>query len=45
MQVTARRDSLALDDMTLKTTVTNVMNYAEITEPAENGAYIHGFFL
>lgn len=45
MQVTARRDNLALDDMTLKTTVTNVVNHAEITEPAENGAYIHGFFL
>lgn len=45
MQVTARRDNLALDDMTLKTTVTNERDPANITESAENGAYIHGFFL
>ena len=45
MQVTARRDSLALDDMTLKTTVTNVTNKDELTEHAENGAYVHGFYL
>lgn len=45
MQATARRDNLALDDMTLKTTVTNVLTPGEITEPAENGAYVHGFYL
>ena len=45
MQVTARRDNLALDDMTLKTTVTNERDPANITEAAENGAFIHGFFL
>lgn len=45
MQVTARRDNLALDDMTLKTTVLNIRDQAEIVEPAENGAFIHGFFL
>jgi len=45
MQVTARRDNLALDDMTLKTSITNVVNYTEIAESAENGAYVHGFFL
>lgn len=45
MQVTARRDNLALDDMTLKTIVTNTRDYNEITAPADNGAFIHGFYL
>lgn len=45
MQVTARRDNLALDDMTLKTIITNTRDHAEITAHAENGAYIHGFYL
>lgn len=45
MQVTARRDNLALDDMTLKTTITNILSPTEITESAENGAYVHGFYL
>jgi len=45
MQVTARRDNLALDDMTLKTTVLNTRDPAEMAEAAENGAYVHGFFL
>jgi dynein heavy chain len=45
MQVTARRDNLALDDMTLKTDVTNIRDKDQITAPAENGCYIHGFFL
>jgi len=45
MQVTARRDNLALDDMTLKTDVTNIRDHTTITAPAENGCYIHGFFL
>jgi dynein heavy chain len=30
MQVTARRDNLALDDMALKTDITNVKDKAEI---------------
>jgi len=45
MQVTARRDNLALDDMALKTDITNVKDKAEIVSPAENGCYVHGFFL
>jgi dynein heavy chain len=45
MQVTARRDNLALDDMALKTAITNVKDKAEIVAPAENGCYVHGFFL
>lgn len=45
MQVTARRDNLALDDMTLKTNVTNIRDPLEIQTSAENGCYIHGFFL
>ena len=45
MQVTARRDNLALDDMTLKTTVLNIRDPAEVVESADNGAFIHGFFL
>jgi dynein heavy chain len=45
MQVTARRDNLALDDMTLKTDVTNIRDPKEITAAAENGCFIHGFFL
>lgn len=31
--------------MTLKTDVTNVVDPKEITAAAENGCYIHGFFL
>lgn len=45
MQVTARRDGLPLDDMNLRTDVTNIKDPAEILENAENGAYIHGYFL
>ena len=45
MQVTARREGLPLDNMTLKTDVTNIKDPAEITAHAENGAYLHGFFL
>lgn len=44
-QVTARRDNLALDDMVLQTDVINIRDPAEVTEPATNGAYIHGFFI
>jgi dynein heavy chain len=45
MQVTARRDSLALDDMVLKTDVINIRDYHDVQEAAENGAYLHGFYL
>lgn len=45
MQVTARNEGLALDNMTLKTTVINIEKPKEVTERAEFGAYIHGFFL
>ena len=45
MQVTARRDGLPLDDMCLKTDVVNVREPTEISEPADNGSYVHGFFL
>jgi len=45
MQVTARRDGLALDYMALKTDVLNERDSANIAEPADNGAFIHGFFL
>jgi dynein heavy chain len=45
MQVTARATGLPLDDMTLKTDVTNIKDPKEITEAATVGAYIHGFFL
>lgn len=45
MQVTARNNNLALDDMVLKTDVTNTRDPKEITEPASNGCFIHGFFM
>jgi len=45
MQVTARQKGLALDDMTLKTVVTNTKDPKEIPEVATDGAYVHGFFL
>jgi len=45
MQVTARATGLPLDDMTLRTDVLNVKDPKEIQEPAETGAYVHGFFL
>ena len=45
MQVTARRDGLPLDNMCLKTDVTNIKDAHDIAEPAENGAFIHGFFM
>ncbi len=31
--------------MTLKTDITNTRDPHEIAEPADNGAYIHGFFI
>ena len=45
MQVTARRDNLALDDMVLKTDVINIRDYHDVQEAAENGSYLHGFYL
>lgn len=45
MQVTARQNNLPLDDMTLKTDITNTKNWEELPGPAESGAYIHGFYL
>jgi dynein heavy chain len=45
MQITARTDGLALDDMMLKTDVTNTRDPKEIVETASKGAYVHGFFL
>jgi len=45
MQVTARRDGLPLDDMTLKTDVINIRDPNEVQEPPENGKYIHGFYV
>lgn len=45
MQVTARRDGLALDNMDLRTDILNERDPLNFTEPAENGAYIHGFFM
>lgn len=44
-QVTARAAGLPLDGMALVTTVTNSKDIAEFPEFAEDGAYIHGFFL
>lgn len=44
-QVTARAAGLPLDGMALVTTVTNSKDIAEYPEFAEDGAYIHGFFL
>ena len=45
MQVTAREKGLALDDMVLKTDILNIRDPTQITEAAEEGRYIHGFFL
>lgn len=45
MQTTARAKGLALDDMVLKTDVLNIRDPTTITEPAEDGAFVHGFFL
>jgi len=45
MQVTARQKGLALDDMVLRTDVLNIKDPLNIPENAEDGAFIHGFFL
>jgi dynein heavy chain len=45
MQVTSRGKGLALDYMTLETTVLNTKDTADIAAAAEDGAFINGFFL
>lgn len=45
MQVTARSQGLPLDNMCLVTEVMNTKDKTELTEFAETGAYINGFFL
>jgi len=45
MQATARRDGLALDNMTLKTEITNERDPTNIAEAASNGSFTHGFYL
>jgi dynein heavy chain len=45
MQVTSREKGLALDYMTLETTVLNTKDTADIAAAAEDGAFINGFFL
>lgn len=45
MQVTARNEGLALDNMMLKTTVLNIEKPKDCAERPEVGAFIHGFFL
>merc|ERR1719387_56574 len=45
MQVTARKKMLALDQMMLMTTITNIKDPAEIEAQPEEGAYVHGFFM
>lgn len=45
MQITARAKFLPLDDMCLKTEVSNVLERADIGDPPEFGAYVDGFSL
>lgn len=45
MQTTARNTGLPLDGMVLKTTVTNERDPANVSEAAEDGAFIHGYSL
>lgn len=45
MQVTARANMLALDEMMLMTTITNTQDPAEVEAQPEVGAYVHGFFM
>jgi dynein heavy chain, axonemal len=45
MQVTARARMLPLDDITLRTVVTNKKEDTEVKEFATEGAYITGFYL
>jgi len=45
MQITARAQTLPLDDMTLKTEVTNVMAVEDMPDQAASGSYINGLSL
>lgn len=45
MQSTAHKYNYPLDSMALQTEVTQMRMPDEVVNPAENGAYIHGFFL
>lgn len=45
MQVTARKKMLALDQMMLMTTITNIRDIEGIEAQPEEGAYVHGFFM
>ncbi|GMH84222.1 hypothetical protein TrST_g13493, partial [Triparma strigata] len=44
-QVTARATGVALDKMTTETHVTAHWDHTELTEPAVEGCYCHGFFI
>ena len=46
MQVTARRDGLPLDNMTIATAVTAMAKVSEVTDaPPGGGRFVHGMFL
>ena len=45
MQITARATDQPLDEMYLRTDVTNSFDPADITELPETGAYVNGFSL
>lgn len=45
MQITARATDQPLDEMCLRTDVTNSFDPADITELPETGAYVNGFSL
>lgn len=45
MQTTARSKNLPLDNMTLHTEITNIVDHGEIQNYPDNGAYIYGYFL
>ena len=44
-QVTARETGLPLDQMTIETHVTDMMDPSEVKEAAESGTYVHGLFI
>lgn len=45
MQITARAKMLPLDDMCLKTEVSNFYEHADMGDTPETGAYVDGFSL
>merc|ERR1711957_439910 len=45
MQITARADGLPLDEMYLRSDVTNHTDIADLTEYPDTGAYVNGFTL